>query len=916
MLVQYYAKHTRRNGGKRRENKLPSSLKFTIHEVAAAYKRIVRGLPGGLLGSAQLLDTFREIILRVNQDRQLSGSKAIEKKVHLIALALSCVQSDWRFSVICATLGLYSWIGHATEQYDEGDPANMNCKNLSRLLGPLLIGNELNTIRERHVVAGESQPGNETQLSPERIAAGLAAGLANTEDGNQIALTLITHWKGIVRELRCFAVNTAATLQRDIDQKRLANAQSMYQLGRQSPDVLKEVFVGGSKLKIPRSLSQPFKALVSRSKDNVHKPSEFVTRSRNRTQDSAVNFGLPVRMHDGTGGVNLVRSVPASTDGHKTRAATFRTAKRTRPQTEAVVPPVPYRSVYPNVYPGQEEQIEAASAPVVPFAPVHIAAGYGQTGVPYGYEIEPENQRRPGPAYRTRDQRREDYRDDEVPSEDCISNYSASEASGSDNYDVERFEEGTPVSRVRTTNDGSSLRLNSDNTPTPRSRPPIPKPLSDIGRVRRKCEQHHSPPRALKTPPAPMTTPPTPQGCFMSGALGPSDDRIAWSEWTVGDDPRPSYHVRRQPSAREVKRSTAERMTTPASSSQSSALQSDPNIIHDIPTHPMTLDTNNSFTENHAGSDSQPRHSASQDDDNYANPTSDYTDHSANRGSIERQPGSMGSFPGAEDEITEDEEFARRQRASEENDERAIRHLMAEYDEWKIGRQAYHLNRTGRMSEHSVATMTPQDYIEVNKWDVEKQGPPPKMPSRDERRMDEDTDFLIHHRRPFGGFPELEARERIRLQPFIDRVRAAREPKNEAEWAREIEDFKDKIEQCKVWAKGTPARRQAARAERAQWAAQHAEEQAAFELLTDEEKRKWEDRKAENKLERICQAADEKTAAEKKQSIWSRKRQGSGQKSGSSGEAKTKDGDNDARIRGGKVSALKKLFRGGLKKGS
>ena len=458
MLVQHYGKHPRRFSSKQKPKQLPSSSKFSIHEVATAYKRIVRGLPGGLLGSVQLLDTLRDISLHVNQDGRLSGSEAMEVKDRLIALALSCVQSDERFSIICATLGLYSWIGHYTETYG-GDPANMNYKNLSRLLGPLLIGNELNANQDRIVVAGEPQPGNETQLSPERIAAELAAGLANTEDGNAIALTLLTHWKGIVRELQRFAVNTAATLRHNLDERRLANAESMFELrsgdAPGQPDVLEEHFVGGNRSKIPR----PFKALVSLSKNNVHKPSKFVTRSRNETQNSAVKFDSPVRMHDGTGGTTLVRSVPAATDGHKRRAATYQTALRTRPQTEAVVvPTVPDRPAWPKPHPGLEEPTEAASGPVVPFAPVHIAAGYGQRGAPYANEIEPANQPRPARACETRD-RREGYLDNEVPSEDGNSVYQtssdASSAYGSDGRGERiRYGEGFSVN-ANTKNEGS-----------------------------------------------------------------------------------------------------------------------------------------------------------------------------------------------------------------------------------------------------------------------------------------------------------------------------------------------------------------------------------------------------------------------------------------------------------------------------
>ena len=1160
-LFEYYAKHPRPVRG----NRLPSYMNFTVHEVGTAYKRVVKGLPGGLLGSSELLATLRDILLHMNQDGRLSEEEATELRVRLIALALSCVHSDSRFSVICATLGLYAWIGHATEA-SEGGPANMNCKNLSSLLGPLLVGEELNDIKGVRAAPG-------TQLDAQQVA----EVMANNQEAIAIAFMLITNWKGIVEELRTSAVSAAADLRYEEEGRRLANAQSQYTLqsrdapvqGRQPPDVLNESAVAGNKGKLAQSFFHPLRAFRSFSRDRGPKPDAFVTESGD--PNSPRTFRLPLRVADGTGGFTWVYSLQHANDGHKRRAATSRRPNHTKPRSENVDTTVRHRhrSVYPYGHPGLEEQIEAASSPVVNYASVNQAARHRHIGVVNEHEIKAERQPRLGPTYETHDQPEDDFSDEEIPSEDRISNYEdllSPEASQSDRGEIdpgERFGDGdsfsvndnseneseqderlhnglleplteyresylhlerckreytsnpvrnekdqedltsyenqpaeealgqpatatrpanaidsetlmdrpnhsaqssvdiqqlakahtfavhgstprrrrtapflgvnevdedqvtqnqgflsdharsqtansvtssqsgsvrqlvqrfepqssqghyvppwmnasgkpihkkvpttsaaegkaraeirndsgsdsdlphvenfeeTPTPRARTTDDGSKLPLvkSSENTPTPRARSLIPKPLSDIGRSRRKGEQRDSlSPSPTKyvggsntvqmRPPiyhAPISNK-KPQRYLMSGALHPADmpSRRPLSPIRV---PNPSY-LSDPPAARKVEPSKAlsNRMTTSASSQSSSLLQSDQTAMDEIPTRPMTLDANNTFAPNHAESHSQPGYSASQDGDDYAYSASEYTEHSANTDSIdnERQAESMEHIHSAEDEITE-EELARRQRSSAEIYDRGVRRLMAEYDHYLVGKQACHLKLTGRMSFSSLSTMTSQEYIEKNDWDVEEKGPPPKQRTRAERHMDEDTAFIINGRRQFDMFPELEAGQRREMQPFIEKVLAAREPKSEAALAKELEEFKDKMEKCRVWDQERPARRRAYEAERGRWAAEREKERAAFEALSDKEKRAWMDRKAKEKLEKICREADESKAA-KKEHRWSRKRKGSGEKSGEksgdSGESKTKHGINRPGIRGGKVSALRKLFGGGMRKGS
>ena len=1021
VLFEYYAKHPRPVHG----NQLPSYMNYTVHEVGTAYKRVVKGLPGGLLGSSELLGVLKDISLHVNQDGRLSEKQATALRIHLIALALSCVHSDNRFSVICATLGLYAWIGHATEA-SEGGPANMNCKNLSNLLGPLLIGEELNDIKGVRPAPG-------AQIDAKQVA----AMMASNQDAIAIAFMLITNWKAIVEELRDFAVNAAAILRHEEEGRRLANSQSQYTLHstdapvqeRQPPDFLNEPAVAGNKLKISQSILHPLKNFRSFSKDKAPKPDPLDTESA--SLDSPRRFRIAEWVADGTGGFVSTRTLHRANDGNKTRGATSRRSKHTKPKTKVVDTTVRHRSVHPYGRSDPEEQMETASAPAVNYASVHQAARHRHIGIANGHEITPERQPRVGPTYETHDQPEDDFLDEEIPSEDRISDYEAllsSEASQSDRGEIdagERFGDGgsfsvnenseneseqderlhnglrelaseyresylhleaykrgyrssevrntkdqedltsyenqaaealgqpatadsvtssqsgsvrqmaqrieeqiqqhsqvhesssdselpyvenfeTPTPRARNTEEGSKLPLvkSSENTPTPRARSLIPKYVGGSN-------------TAQMTPPiyrAPISNQ-APQ-YFMSGALHPDDmpSRRPLSPIRV---PNPLNFLD-PPSARRVEHSKAlsNRMTTPAFSSQSSSLlQLDQTVVDKIPARPMTLDFNNTFAHHHAESHSQPRYSASQDGDDYAYSASEYTDHSANRDSIDsdRRAESMGYL---EDEVTE-EELARRQTMCAEIHDRRVRKMKAEYDHYVLGKQANYLKLTGRMSYSTLHTMTSQEYIEKNNWHVEEQGPPPRQRTRAERHMDEDTDVIIHEKRQFDGFSHLEASHRREMQPFMEKVLAAREPKSEATLAKELEEFKVKIERCRAWNEEKTARELAYKAERKK-------ERAAFEALSVEEKRALGDRRAKEKLEKICREADEKRAAKKraakKEHRWSRKRKGSGdksgEKSGDSGESKTKQGINRPGIRGGKVSALRKFFGSGLRKGS
>ena len=929
-----------------------------------------------MLGSLELLGALGDISSKVNRDGKLSNSKATKLRVHLIALALSCVHSTNRFSVICATLGLYAWIGHVAEE-TEGGAGNMNCRNLSRILGPLLVGSELNDIKDDTWTA-RGPPRNQEHIDAIR---------ASNASAITIAFMLLSNWKEIVKELRIFAATAAAILRDKEEEERLADAPSIYTLpprdglveARRSSDALNESAVAG------KSSSNPLKAFGARIlKNNVQKKAnKHVDKSR--IPDSPRTFGHRVLVPDGTGGNKWVTLLHNANDGNKTRAATSRTAKHRRPQMEAVADMVRRQSVYPH---GPPDTIPAASGPNVPYHSAnrplrsrHIAIqipeyarlspNYEPNGQPqeetldeeipsedeetrYPPDIPMPEQTRPWPILETHGQPQEDYLDEEIPSEDRYSRYedplsgyrysthedrySNFEAhygnyqdlgetplairhdSYSDLPYVENFED-IPTPRAQTTTDEESnipFVEKSENTPTSRGRSMIPKPLNSIGRSRRKEERSHS----LSPSPGPSNafqqrhpvyhpSGSRPKQNLTSGALHPAgvSTRRPFSPVRFRQH---SNFFEDSRSAKKVEPSDdlSRRMITRASSMQSGAQPLDESVIDDISAHPM-VEGNNTLAHNLAGSHfSQPRYSASQDDDDELYAASIVIEDSANMDGMdnERRAESVEYAPSVGDEVTE-EEPARQPITSAERKERYLRQLKDEYDEWKVDVRANNLKRTGRMSIESLRTMTSEEFIDLNDWDVEVQGPLPKRKTRAERRMDEDTDFLINHRRPFDSVPSIEAREREEMQPFIDKVRALRKPKSEATLAKELEDFADKFERCRVWQQGRPARKIADEAERERWRAQR----EAYEALSADEKRALNDRKKRDEIEAICRESDEQNAAEKELRR-SRKRKERNQKSGESGEPNTNGTRGGGE--GGRITALKRLFGGGNRKRS
>ena len=916
-LLQYYAKDPSRFHFTAPGKKLPSSLNFTVLEVATAYKKVIRELPGGLLGSLELLKTLEDISLNLNQDRRLSESVETDLRVYLIALALSCVHSENRLSVICATLGLYAWIGHATET-SKGGIANMTYQNLSTLLSPLLIGNELNDIKDQIWIAKGSLP------SPEQMN----LMKANNKSGIAVALMLITNWKGIAKELRKLGANAAALLRFDEKQKRLAEAESVSTPtpsgapAQQPSDGLNESNAAGNIMKtVQRSLLWPFEFVVRQSKNKVYQGKRRRT-TRPGIPYSSRKAGARVRVHDDTGGMTTVSLLPNTNDGQTRRAATSPRPQHTTPKKQ--VPVGRRRSVLQRGRRGPKKHSRTASGPIEEQF-VSGLEGQGHIGAITRRQNEPEDTRQSTVRYRSRQPKL-------TPTYEGHGHIGAVDRR---QYKPEDARESPVRSRSR------QPRL----TPTYEG-------YEHIGAVDRRQYEPEDARESTYRSRQPRLAPTYEthdqlDDDFLYEEI-PSEDRISnyevlrSSDYSQSDRGDVEYGEGDLEEGAQAQISAGITSNTSASHESIHMIQREAAPAPNTPTKPAAgakaLTSKSSsdlpYVDNFEVSPTSRARSMIPRPVRGAGRPRRETGRGAPMGSPKYfMSGALGRSDRPSTHHPADHADSASVHTEQssimgaQDEERDLRQLMAEYDEWQVGKQAYHLKLTGRMSNPSIRTMSEQEFIETHNWDVEEMGPVGSIKTRHEKRMDDDTEFIVNGRRPSDFSLQLGQTERTMLQPWIDKVLATRKPKSDAQLRQDMEDFKVKIEACKEWHKIMRARMEADLEEKARWQEQRDEEKAMFEKLSDEEKKAYVDRKKREKLERICREADERQARKKKERggghLWSRKKKGSSsgpKKSGSSSSGLKKsessgggDVDTEQGTRGGdddgKVSVLKRFFR-------
>lgn len=137
---------------------LPTQTEFLLPDIASLFKKIIIGLPGGLLGSLELFDALRGILS--DWTAESPPPETAHLRTRMIALATCSVRSRHRMHLIEAVLGLVSYFGAeaekaqiadkaAAEVEDRPDPPRselMGFQSLGVVLGPLLLGDLTDSI--------------------------------------------------------------------------------------------------------------------------------------------------------------------------------------------------------------------------------------------------------------------------------------------------------------------------------------------------------------------------------------------------------------------------------------------------------------------------------------------------------------------------------------------------------------------------------------------------------------------------------------------------------------------------------------------------------------------------------------------------------------------------------------------------
>lgn len=202
---------------------LPQHIKATTHDVASTFKRLLSGLPGGILGSLPLLDALVAIHSQLKGDPEVTKTKQTKLRARLIALAIGSVKSQFRRELICAVFGLLCLIGRAAEtaprEDEHGRPLPtadlMGYSALGIVFGPLLVSDLLNsyTMRLAHPSVGlvlfpVTPPNTRRERRKSRVPSGEEGGQSGllTVDkihvANGITEMLITHWRDVVKHMR------------------------------------------------------------------------------------------------------------------------------------------------------------------------------------------------------------------------------------------------------------------------------------------------------------------------------------------------------------------------------------------------------------------------------------------------------------------------------------------------------------------------------------------------------------------------------------------------------------------------------------------------------------------------------------------------------------------------------------------
>ncbi|UKZ72537.1 hypothetical protein TrVFT333_000167 [Trichoderma virens FT-333] len=202
---------------------LPDFIPHHIHDVASTFKRMLSGLPRGILGSLSLLDALLAIYSQLQDRPEMSVSGQARTRAQLIALAIGTIESKLQRDLICAVFGLLSLIGRLGELSPPSDGNGrpnqfMTYSTLGVVFGPLLVSlDDLNNydIKSSSPTSGlllipippKKQRRDRQKAKESGDAVTAIPGFEKFGVLNSVAEMLIANWRDVVRQMRALGTH-------------------------------------------------------------------------------------------------------------------------------------------------------------------------------------------------------------------------------------------------------------------------------------------------------------------------------------------------------------------------------------------------------------------------------------------------------------------------------------------------------------------------------------------------------------------------------------------------------------------------------------------------------------------------------------------------------------------------------------
>lgn len=330
---------------------LPSHLDFGVHDIASTFKRLLAGLPGGILGSISVFDALVAIRGQLDGGLETNRTRQTRLRARLIALAIATLRSHYQRELVCAVFGLLCLVGRAAEtaprEDDYGRPLPtsdlMGYNALGIIFGPLLLGGLIDRW-STHATAPSAGPMHLHPAPPpprkdrskrRAFSDGKRPATPVTVDkiliANSIAEMVTANWRDVVRHLKSASStihnDPALALPREAPMRSLRTSASESALGTLSRRTRLEKSDGSQDtpsedLTIKKQRMKSIPGMVSsarRTSPQLASTTEEVVPDRPARVDSAAADKQGSRKQDGD--ANVTESA-FHTDGRITIAST------------------------------------------------------------------------------------------------------------------------------------------------------------------------------------------------------------------------------------------------------------------------------------------------------------------------------------------------------------------------------------------------------------------------------------------------------------------------------------------------------------------------------------------------------------------------------------------------------------------